>query len=68
MWCKFVLSLQIVTLSFAGERLTQRLRIKTFQAMMRQEMSWYDKRSNSTGALTTRLAVDASEVKGVCIF
>ena len=31
-------------------------------------MSWYDKRSNSTGALTTRLAVDASEVKGVCIF
>ena len=36
-----------------------------FQAMLRQDMSWFDRRSNSTGALTTRLATDASEVQGV---
>ena len=28
-------------------------------------MSWFDRRSNSTGALTTRLATDASVVQGV---
>ena len=36
-----------------------------FQAMLRQDMSWFDRRSNSTGALTTRLANDASEIQGV---
>ena len=53
------------TLSVAGERLTKRLRYLSFQAMVRQEIAWFDKKSNSTGALTTRLANDASEVKGV---
>ena len=57
--------LQTVTLSIAGERLTVRLRINTFTAMLRQEIGWYDRRENSTGALTQRLATDASEVKGV---
>ena len=53
------------TLSVAGERLTKRLRCLSFEAMLRQEIAWFDKKSNSTGALTTRLASDASEVKGV---
>lgn len=57
--------LQTVTLSIAGERLTVRLRINTFTAMLRQEIGWFDRRENSTGALTQRLATDASEVKGV---
>ena len=52
-------------LSLAGERLTARLRVKAFRAILRQEMSWFDKKSNSTGALASRLATDASEVKGV---
>ena len=30
-----------------------------------QNIAWFDDRAHSTGALTTRLAVDASEVKGV---
>ena len=57
--------LQTVTLSIAGERLTVRLRINTFTAMLKQEIGWFDRRENSTGALTQRLATDASEVKGV---
>ena len=60
-----VFSLQIFTLGVAGEKLTKRIRLQTFQAMLRQEIGWFDDRRNSTGALTTRLAVDASEVKGV---
>ena len=52
--------------SFAksGEELTARLRLKGFHAMLRQEMGYYDDQFNSTGALTTRLATDASRVQG----
>ena len=57
--------LQSFSLATAGERLTKRIRLKTFQAMLRQDISWYDHRGHSTGALTTRLAVDAADVKGV---
>jgi len=55
------------TLSVAGERLTKRLRALSFRAMLRQEIGWFDKKANSTGALTTKLATDASEVKGVSV-
>ncbi|NXP70825.1 MDR1 protein, partial [Ramphastos sulfuratus] len=48
----------------AGEILTMRLRFMAFKAMLRQDMSWFDNTKNSTGALTTRLANDASQVKG----
>ena len=33
--------------------------------MLRQEISWFDQKVNSTGALVARLASDASAVKGV---
>ena len=33
-----------------------------------QEISWFDKHDNSVGALTTRLATDASQVQGVEYF
>eukprot|EP00118_Oscarella_pearsei_P021466 m.241042 g.241042 ORF g.241042 m.241042 type:complete len:1331 (+) comp40199_c0_seq19:2286-6278(+) len=49
---------------YAGEMVTARLRGLAFRAMLRQEMSWFDDKHHSTGALTTRLAKDASEVKG----
>ncbi len=53
--------------SFAksGELLTRRLRKVGFQAMLKQEISWFDNPINSPGALTTRLATDASMVQGV---
>ena len=31
-----------------------------------QDMSWFDDHKNSTGVLSTRLAMDASQVQGVC--
>ncbi|XP_063308549.1 ATP-dependent translocase ABCB1-like [Pelobates fuscus] len=56
--------LQGFTFGKAGEILTMRLRLMAFKAMLRQEMSWFDNSKNSTGALTTRLATDASQVQG----
>ncbi|GAA6085999.1 bile salt export pump [Tachysurus ichikawai] len=48
----------------SGELLTRRLRKIGFQAMLRQEIEWFDDPINSPGALTTRLATDASMVQG----
>ncbi|XP_012936337.1 ATP-dependent translocase ABCB1 isoform X2 [Aplysia californica] len=49
----------------SGEKLTTRLRNHTFQSMLKQDIAWYDDHKNSVGALTTRLATDASLVQGV---
>nr|KAF6417722.1 ATP binding cassette subfamily B member 1 [Rousettus aegyptiacus] len=48
----------------AGEILTKRLRYMVFRSMLRQDVSWFDNPKNTTGALTTRLANDAAQVKG----
>ncbi|CAF3496524.1 unnamed protein product [Rotaria sp. Silwood1] len=49
----------------SGEELTMRMRKMTFSAMLRQEISYFDYESNSTGALITRLSKDASALKGL---
>ncbi|XP_054133628.1 bile salt export pump isoform X3 [Melozone crissalis] len=56
--------LQGYTFAKAGELLTRRLRKIGFQAMLGQDIGWFDDRKNSPGALTTRLATDASQVQG----
>lgn len=56
---------QFLTLSVAGEKLTKRLRYLSFKAILRQEIGWFDLKANSTGVLSTRLAADAADVKGV---
>ncbi|XP_060052276.1 phosphatidylcholine translocator ABCB4 isoform X1 [Erinaceus europaeus] len=60
----FTFFLQGFTFGTAGEILTTRLRSMAFKAMLRQDMSWFDDHKNSTGALSTRLATDASQVQG----
>lgn len=52
----------------AGEKMTERLRYQAFEAMLRQEIGWFDDKSNATGALCARLSGDASAVQGVSIF
>ncbi|XP_036102169.1 phosphatidylcholine translocator ABCB4 isoform X5 [Molossus molossus] len=61
----FTFFLQGFTFGKAGEILTTRLRSMAFKAMLRQDMSWFDDHKNSTGALSTRLATDASQVQGI---
>uniref|UniRef100_A0A673H438 Multidrug resistance protein 1-like n=1 Tax=Sinocyclocheilus rhinocerous TaxID=307959 RepID=A0A673H438_9TELE len=69
---KSLLSVAFVTYFFqgfmfgkSGELLTMRLRRQTFNAMIRQEIAWFDDNNNAVGVLTTKLATDASLVKGV---
>ncbi|CAG2103942.1 unnamed protein product [Medioppia subpectinata] len=56
--------LQIYMFGICGERLTMRLRKMVFTTMLKQEVSWFDERDNSTGALCSRLSADASSVQG----
>ena len=44
----------------AAERLTLRMRRMAFEAMLRQEIAWFDRPENQTGALCSRLSSDAS--------
>ncbi|XP_062869573.1 bile salt export pump isoform X2 [Trichomycterus rosablanca] len=60
----FTQVLQGYSFSKSGEFLTRRLRRLGFHAMLGQEICWFDDRRNSPGALTTRLATDASQVQG----
>lgn len=53
--------------SKSGEELTQRIRQMVFQAYMQQDMEYFDDPKNTTGALCSRLATDASAVQGVNI-
>ncbi|GFO24715.1 multidrug resistance protein 1 [Plakobranchus ocellatus] len=57
--------LQGYMFAHSGESLTTRLRDLTFRSMLRQDIAFFDHPKNSVGALTTRLATDASLVQGV---
>lgn len=56
--------IQTYMFNFAGVKLTSRLRSLTFNAMMRQEMGWFDDARNAVGALCARLAGDCASVQG----
>ncbi|CAG8485400.1 402_t:CDS:10, partial [Diversispora eburnea] len=51
--------------AFVGEKLTWRLRVMTFTALLKQEIGYFDDEKNSTGVLTSKLAVDATKVDGL---
>ena len=50
--------------AISGENLTKRLRRDAFEAMLKQEMGWYDLQENNTGSLCARLSGDAAKVQG----
>ncbi|KAJ3206009.1 ATP-binding cassette, sub-B (MDR TAP), member 4 [Entophlyctis luteolus] len=54
--------LQNVGFERAGAALTRRMRLMTFKSMLRQEVAFFDEKTHTLGALTSRLAVDASRV------
>ncbi|KAJ1377927.1 P-loop containing nucleoside triphosphate hydrolase [Sesbania bispinosa] len=47
----------------AGGKLIERIRLLTFKKVVHQEISWFDQPSNSSGAVSARLATDASTVR-----
>lgn len=57
--------LQLSMMGVSGERLTRKLRLACFKALLRQDMGFFDEKDNALGSLTTRLATEASAVEGV---
>ncbi|KAJ2879523.1 hypothetical protein FB639_003069, partial [Coemansia asiatica] len=46
----------------AAERITYKMRYDVFRAMMRQDAAYFDQKENGTGALTARLATEATDI------
>ncbi|KAI0558792.1 ABC transporter [Gracilaria domingensis] len=57
--------LQHAMLGISGERMTYKLRRASFRALLKQDMGFFDMKQNSLGALSTRLATEATQVKGI---
>ena len=47
-----------------GEKLTRKLRVLSYEAVLRQPMAFFDAPRNAVGRLNTRLGVDAALVRG----
>jgi ATP-binding cassette subfamily B (MDR/TAP) protein 1 len=45
-----------------GERLTKRIRVRMLTNILRFEVGWYDQDENASGAICSRLAIDANTV------
>ncbi|KAK3779561.1 hypothetical protein RRG08_045306 [Elysia crispata] len=56
--------LQEYMFGLSGEALTKNVRSILFQAMVRQDIAWFDDAENETGKLTARLSLEASAVQG----
>ncbi|CAI2342546.1 unnamed protein product [Caenorhabditis sp. 36 PRJEB53466] len=50
-------------LGYVGERVTKRMRIRLFTNILRQDGEYFDRPEHATGRLTTRLAVDAPNIR-----
>ncbi|XP_047154645.1 ABC transporter B family member 9-like [Vigna umbellata] len=59
------MTLQNYLFAIAGGKLIERIRSMTFNKVVHQEISWFDHPSNSCGAVSARLATDASTVRSL---
>ncbi|XP_042456470.1 ABC transporter B family member 4-like isoform X1 [Zingiber officinale] len=51
--------------AIAGGKLVERIRALSFQKVVHQEIGWFDEPSNSSGAIGSRLSVDAAIVRSL---
>lgn len=49
-------------IGLVGERLTRLLRLRTFTAILRHDIGWFDREENNTGALAASLDADCKRV------
>ncbi|CAF4979491.1 unnamed protein product, partial [Rotaria sp. Silwood1] len=54
---------QYTAFAIAGSKLTQRIRSKAFACLLRQEVAYFDRPENSSGAICARLSSDASAIQ-----
>ncbi|TPX63436.1 hypothetical protein SpCBS45565_g06615 [Spizellomyces sp. 'palustris'] len=61
----FASFIKFTMFGISGEKLTTRLRDKSFRTMMRQDIAWFDVEEHSVGALTSNLSNDAQNVQNM---
>ena len=49
--------------AFSGSKLAARIRVKTFACLLRQEMAFFDRPENSSGAISVRLSSDVAALE-----
>ncbi|TMW61092.1 hypothetical protein Poli38472_014553 [Pythium oligandrum] len=49
----------------ASQKLVGRVRLQTFQAMLQQEIGWFDLDENASGALVSKLATDSATLQAM---
>ncbi|KAF8981424.1 Multidrug resistance protein 1 [Entomortierella lignicola] len=49
----------VLVFEYVGEKMARRMRALSFKAIISQEMGFFDREENNTGALSSRLATDA---------
>ena len=58
---------QSFIVKLSGERLTTRLRVQLFKAMLHNDVEWYDDEEHTTGSLNAMLYIDTNNVKAVSL-
>lgn len=56
---------QGVMFAYSSEKLIRRARSQAFRTMLRQDISFFDKEENSTGALTSFLSTETKHLSGI---
>lgn len=56
---------QGLALSYCSEKLVHRARDRAFRTLMRQDIAFFDKKENSTGALTSFLSTETTHLSGI---
>ncbi|TGZ77818.1 abc transporter [Ascodesmis nigricans] len=56
---------QGVSFAFCSEALVRRVRDNAFRSMLRQDIEFFDREENSTGALTTFLSTETTHIAGM---
>jgi len=58
---------QFYIFGFVGAKMTKRVRYETFLAILKQDVAFFDRKSHSVGALTSKLATDAALVRSALL-
>lgn len=56
---------QTYTINWLSEKLVEDLRVSVFQSIVAQDIAWFDREENRTGALLERLSSDPPKVKAL---
>ncbi|KXN70088.1 multidrug resistance protein 1 [Conidiobolus coronatus NRRL 28638] len=57
--------LQLHFLDYCDAKLTTKLRTSAFESVLKQETGWFDRSSNSTGNITSKLSTDPQDISGL---